>query len=91
MAQLVKNLPVVRESGFNPWVGKIPWRRKKLPTPVFWPGEFHGQSMGLQRVGLNSHFHFFTFLLLVVVFQKNSRKITTAPGNKKKKFLSPVC
>ena len=28
--------------GFSPWVGKIPWRRKQLPTPVFWPGEFHG-------------------------------------------------
>ena len=25
-----------------PWVGKIPWRRDRLPTPVFWPGEFHG-------------------------------------------------
>ena len=23
-------------------VGKIPWRRERLPTPVFWPGEFHG-------------------------------------------------
>ena len=30
---------------------KIPWRRDWLPTPVFWPGEFHGQSMGSQRVG----------------------------------------
>ena len=29
-------------SGFNPWVGKIPWRREQLPTPVFRPGEFHG-------------------------------------------------
>ena len=29
-------------SGFDPWVGKIPWRREKLPTPVFWSGEFHG-------------------------------------------------
>ena len=28
--------------GFNPWVGKIPWRRERLPTSVFWPGEFHG-------------------------------------------------
>ena len=28
--------------GFNPWVGKIPWRKELLPTPVFWPGEFHG-------------------------------------------------
>ena len=28
--------------GFNPWVGKIPWRRERLPTPVLWTGEFHG-------------------------------------------------
>ena len=28
--------------GFDPWVGKIPWRRERLPTPVFWPGGFHG-------------------------------------------------
>ena len=29
--------------GFNPWVGKIPWRRKWQPTLVFLPGEFHEQ------------------------------------------------
>ena len=29
--------------GFNPWVRKIPWRRKLQPTPVFLPGESHGQ------------------------------------------------
>ena len=28
--------------GFDPWVGKIPWRRERLPTPVVWPGESHG-------------------------------------------------
>ena len=28
---------------FNPWVGKIPWRRKWQPIPVFLPGESHGQ------------------------------------------------
>ena len=28
--------------GFDPWVGKIPWRRERLPTAVFWPREFHG-------------------------------------------------
>ena len=27
----------------DPWVGKIPWRRKWQPTPVFLPKEFHGQ------------------------------------------------
>ena len=26
----------------HPRAGKIPWRRGWLPTPVFWPGEFHG-------------------------------------------------
>ena len=25
----------------HPCVGKIPWRRERLPTPAFWPGEFH--------------------------------------------------
>jgi len=27
----------------DPWGGKILWRREWLPTPVFLPGEFHGQ------------------------------------------------
>ena len=27
---------------FDPWVGKIPWRRKWQPTPLFLPGKFHG-------------------------------------------------
>ena len=31
--------------GFHPWVGKIPWRRERLPTPVFQPGEFHGHGV----------------------------------------------
>ena len=29
--------------GFDPWVRKIPWRRKWQPTPVFLPGKSHGQ------------------------------------------------
>ena len=32
-----------RRPKFNPWVGKIPWRRKWQPTPVFLPGKSHGQ------------------------------------------------
>ena len=28
---------------FDPWVRKIPWRREWLLTPIFLPGEFHGQ------------------------------------------------
>ena len=40
---MVKNLPAMQETRFNPWVGKMPWRREWLPTPVFLPGEYHGQ------------------------------------------------
>ena len=39
VAQLVKNVPTCRRTGFNPWVGKIPWRREWQPTPIFLPGE----------------------------------------------------
>ena len=41
VAQLVKNHLQCRRPGFDPWVGKISWRRKRLPTTVFWAGEFH--------------------------------------------------
>ena len=58
VAQNIKNLPAMQESQVDPWVGKIPWRRKWLPTMVFLPGEFHGDKSlashspwGLQRVG----------------------------------------
>ena len=53
MTQMVKNPP-----GFDPWIGKIPWRRAWQPTVVYLPGESLWteepgwlQSMGLQRVG----------------------------------------
>ena len=43
---MVKNLPANAgdmRHGFDPWVGKIPWRRAWQPTPVFSPGEPQGQ------------------------------------------------
>ena len=52
-----------RRLGFDPWVRKIPWRRKWQPTPVFsWTGESGRlRSLGLQRVGhgwgTNTHTH----------------------------------
>ena len=43
----IKNLLTIacqcRRHGFDPWLGKIPWRRKWQPTPVFLPREPHGQ------------------------------------------------
>jgi len=46
------------QCGFDPWVWKIPWRRKWQPTSVFLPGKSHGRRspagyspQGLKRVG----------------------------------------
>ena len=41
---VVKNLPVnAGDARVDPWVGKIPWRRKWQPTPGFLPVKSHGQ------------------------------------------------
>ena len=58
---VVKNPPAKQETQtrrVDPWVGKIPWRRKWQPTPLFLPGKSHGQKSlegysprGLKRVG----------------------------------------
>ena len=48
MALVVKNPPTNAgdmRCAFNPWVRKIPWRRKWQPTPVFLPGKSHGQRI----------------------------------------------
>ena len=39
MAQMVKKLPVLWETGVQSWVGKIPWGRAWQLTPVFLPRE----------------------------------------------------
>ena len=56
-----------RRLGFDPWVGKIPWRRKWQPTPVFLPGKFHGRRSligyspgNCKESDTTKRFHFFT-------------------------------
>ena len=44
--------------GFEPWVGKIPWRKEWLPTPVFWPGEFHLQPWGCKELDTTEQLSF---------------------------------
>ena len=54
VAQMVKKIRLqCRRPGFNPWVGKIPWRREWQPTPVFLPGEstWTEEPGGLQSIG----------------------------------------
>ena len=62
-----------KRHGFNLCMGKIPWRRKWQPTPVFLPGKSHGrrrlglQSMGSQRVShwATEHTHIILYLKCV--------------------------
>ena len=72
------HLPFQRHKrhGFNPWIRKIPWRRKWQPTPVFLPRKSHGQkslagqSVGSQRVGHNlatQHTHLNDIILLSII------------------------
>ena len=74
MAQLVKNLPAnTVDLGLiqgSLWVGKIPWRRGRLPTPVFWPGEFHGlySPWGCKELDITKKLSLFllNFMLLII-------------------------
>ena len=43
-----ESTPQCGRPGFDSWVWKIPWRRERLPTLVFWPGEFHGLYMTME-------------------------------------------
>ena len=58
LALVVKNPPHnaedIKRHEFDPWMGKLPWRRKWQPTPVFLPRESHGQrslAATVHRVG----------------------------------------
>ena len=53
-AQVVKNPPACRRPGFDPRVGKISWRKERLPTPVFWPGKFHGLYSSISGSGIST-------------------------------------
>ena len=50
-------------SNIYSWVGKICWRRARLPTPVFWSGEFHRlySPWGRKESDMTDRLSFFTF------------------------------
>ena len=48
VAQTVKHRLQCERPGFDPWVGKIPWKRKWQPTPVLLPGKSHGRRSLVQ-------------------------------------------
>ena len=65
-----------RRPGFDPWVRKIPWRRKWQPTPVLLPGKFNewrslvGYSpWGRKELDMTERFHYFTFTFIFTGIQ----------------------
>ena len=64
VAQLVKNPPAMKEI----WVRSLGWEdpleKRKATQSVFWPGEFHGQPMGSQRVRHNRTTSTFTLIFI---------------------------
>ena len=72
---VVKNLPA-RRGGFDPWVRKIPWRRKWQPTPVFLPGKvpWTKQSGGLQPMGLLKRHSLVTGQQHMYMIKKKNRR-----------------
>ena len=88
---MVKSLPAIqshRRHGFNPWVRKIPWRRKWQPTPVFLPGKSHRQR-SLEGYGrkesdtteatLRVHTHTHTFKYMSIFLRKSWVLTTGTP------------
>ena len=69
--------------GFNPWVGKISWRRKWQPTPVFLPGESHGwrsligySPWGRKASDMTEQLHFLSFTLSPMMGNKEDEEQT---------------
>ena len=94
---MVKNPPanagdIGGRCGFNPWVGRIPWRRKWPLTPGFLPGKFHGQRRlvdynpwghrirhDLTTEYTHTHIHIYIFLYIYVMYFKAEKPEIKSP------------
>ena len=68
---MVECLLAMCKAGFNPWVGKILWRRKWQPTPVLLPRKLHGwrslvgySPWGCKELDTTELLHFLSFFVL---------------------------
>ena len=76
----ILTLTQIERLGFDSWVGKILWRRKWQPTPVFFPGKSHGQrSLEFYR------------LWGLIVGQDWATEHTHALSSWKNRWFSQVC
>ena len=84
----MRSLPAVWAPGFNPCVGKIPWRRKWQPTSIFLRGESRGRRSlaGYSLWGCKEsdvteplHFHFNFFMYSGVYMSDQSPNVSFLP------------
>ena len=76
VAQLVKNPLAMQETWVQSPSWEDPWRRERLPSPVFWPGEFHGpyspwghkESDMTERLSKCLFFTFLQMLTIVIIY-----------------------
>ena len=63
--------------GFDPWVWKIPWRRERLPTPVFWPRESLGLYIPWGHKELDTTKQLSQVVLQIIILNEVSQRKTT--------------
>ena len=86
VAQTVK-CPQCRRPGFEPWVGKILWRRKWQPSPVLLPGKFHepksliGYSpWGRKELDMTEQLHFTSLYTLLYIKEIINKDLIYSTG-----------
>ena len=75
---------------FDPWVGKITWRRERLPIPVFWPGEFHGLHSPRSHKESDTNEGLLLSLSILATEQKGQEDTEPAVELKNTSSLEPV-
>ena len=81
LSRLIVSL-VAQRPGFDPWVGKIPWRKKWQPTSVLLPGKSHGwrslagyNPWGCKELDMTEQLHFCFHFRLVITFLPRSERL----------------
>ena len=87
VAQTVKHLPTMRETRFQSLGGKMPWKRKWQPAPVFLPGKSHGwmslvgySPWGHRELDTTERLHFyflFTVYKIRISIKLHPKKLST--------------
>ena len=74
---MIKNLPVMQETWVQSLGWEDPWRKERLPTPIFWPREFHGQRSlaGYSPWGLRVRHDWATFTEHTTVYKMDNQWI----------------